>query len=53
MHKDARLTSRRHSRRDFDLKLSHLQIECDPWQVGQVDGAWDVINACPCGACSR
>ena len=39
MHKDARLTSRRRSRRDIDLKLSHIRIECDPWQLGQVDGA--------------
>ena len=53
MYKDPRLTSRRRSRRDIVLKLSHIQIECDPWQVGQVDGAWDVRNACPHGARGR
>ena len=48
MHKDARMTSRRRSRRDFVLKISRIPMECDPWQVGQVDGAGDVINTCPC-----
>lgn len=50
MHTDTSLTSRRRSRRDLVSKMSHIQMGCDPWQVGQVDAAWDVINAYPRGA---
>jgi hypothetical protein len=49
-HSDALLTARMRSRRELDLKVSHLQMGCGPWQMGQVDWDWNVVNACLRGA---
>jgi hypothetical protein len=46
MHKTFPLTSLRRLRRDLSLKISHLQIACGPWQVGNVGVAGVVVNTC-------
>lgn len=51
MHTDTSLAAVRRFLTDFSLKMSQVEIPCDPWQIGH--GECVAVNAFPCAQPSR